>query len=42
MMNTITFAAGSGIVLDFAGGIDFHTALYLTVGGTIDYTLIYS
>ena len=39
--NTITFAAGSGIVLNFPSGISFYHGLYVTVGGTIDYTLLY-
>lgn len=40
MFNTITFSAGSGIELDF-GDVAFSTGLYVTVGGTIDYTVIY-
>ena len=40
MTNTYTLPAGSQVV-NFGEGIDFHTALYLTVGGTIDYTVIY-
>jgi hypothetical protein len=41
LLNTITFAAGSGIVLSFPQGISFNTGLFFTVGGTIDYTALY-
>lgn len=41
LLNTITFAVGSGIVLTFPRGISFNTALFATVGGTIDYTILY-
>ena len=40
--NTYTLAAGSAI-LDFGPeGIDFKRGLYVTKGGTIDYTIIYA
>jgi len=42
MLNTITLAAGSGIVLDFGEGMDFHNGLYYTEGGTADVTIIYN
>lgn len=38
--NTFTFSSGSQ-VLNFPQGIAFSTALYVTVGGTIDYTIVY-
>jgi len=41
LLNTITFAAGSGIQLNFPTGVSFNTGLFVTVGGTIDYTIIY-
>lgn len=41
LLNTITFAAGSGIVLSFPNGISFNTGLFATVGGTIDYTILF-
>lgn len=40
MFNTITLASGSGIWLDM-GGASFHNGLYVTIGGTIDYTVVY-
>ena len=40
ILNTFTFAAGSG-VYHFPKGISFYTGLYATVGGTIDYTILY-
>ena len=39
--NTFTYASGSG-VYTFPSGINFYSGLYATVGGTIDYTIIYS
>jgi hypothetical protein len=42
LLNTITFAAGSGIQLNFPQGVEFGTGLFATVGGTIDYTILYS
>lgn len=41
LINTYTFPAGSGTYM-FPPGIEFVTGLYATVGGTIDYTIIYS
>ena len=41
IFNTITFAAGSGIVLNFPQGVSFNTGLYIEKGGTIDYTILY-
>lgn len=38
--NTITLAAGPQ-VLSFPEPIDFQRGLYVTIGGTIDYTVIY-
>jgi len=40
IMNTFTFPAGSGVYM-FGDGISFYTGLYATVGGTLDYTLLY-
>jgi len=40
ILNTITFAAGSGIVLTFPA-IEFSTGLYATIGGTADITLLW-
>jgi hypothetical protein len=40
IMNTFTFPAGSGIYM-FPGGISFYTGLFATVGGTLDYTILY-
>lgn len=40
LMNTYTFPAGSGMYV-FPAGISFNTGLYATVGGTIDYTILY-
>ena len=40
LLNTITFAAGPQ-VLTLPEPIVFSTGLYATVGGTIDYTIIY-
>lgn len=39
--NTYTFPSGSG-VLTFNNGIAFSRGLYITVSGTIDYTVIYN
>jgi len=41
LLNTYTFPAGSGTYM-FPPGIEFTTGLYATVGGTIDYTIVYS
>jgi len=40
LSNTITFAAGPQ-TLTFPAPVDFQKGLYLTKGGTIDYTVIY-
>lgn len=38
--NTYSFPTGSGTYM-FAEGLDFTRGLYATVGGTIDYTIVY-
>ena len=40
LFNTITFAAGSGIVLKLPA-VEFSTGLYATIGGTADITLLW-
>jgi len=40
LMNTFSFPTGSG-VYTFPKGICFNTGLFATVGGTIDYTILY-
>lgn len=40
IMNTYTFPSGPQ-VLNFPAPINFQTGLYVVVGGTIDYTIIY-
>ena len=40
LLNTITFAAGPQFI-SFPAGISFNTGLFATVGGTIDYTILY-
>lgn len=40
LVNTFTFTAGSGIYT-FPRGISFNTGLFATVGGTLDYTILY-
>lgn len=40
ILNTITLAAGPDKWV-FPVGISFDTGLYVTVGGTIDYTILY-
>ena len=40
IFNTITFAAGSGIVLNLPA-VEFSTGLYATIGGTADITLLW-
>lgn len=42
LLNTITFAAGSGIVHNFPQGISFNTGLYATIGGTADITILWN
>lgn len=41
ILNTITLAAGPQLIQLPAVGVSFYTGLYITVGGTIDYTVIY-
>lgn len=41
LLNTITFAAGPSLWI-IPDGVDFNTGLFVTVGATIDYTIIYS
>ena len=40
IFNTITFAAGSGIVLNLPA-VEFSTGLYATIGGTADITILW-
>jgi len=40
MFNTYSFASGSQ-ELRFPEGVSFNTGLYLTIGGTLDYTILY-
>jgi hypothetical protein len=40
LLNTITLAAGPG-VYTLPMGVSFNTGLFVTVGGTIDYTILY-
>lgn len=42
LLNTITFAAGSGIIVDLGSDVQFSTGLYATIGGTADITLFWS
>jgi hypothetical protein len=41
LLNTITFAAGSGIVVNLGSDIQFSTGLYATIGGTADITIFW-
>lgn len=41
IMNTYTFPSGSGTFM-FGDGMNFVRGLYATVGGTIDFTLLYN
>lgn len=41
LLNTITLAAGPSVWV-LPGPISFGTGLYVTVGGTIDYTIVWS
>lgn len=41
IVNTFTFPSGSG-VYKFPEPVAFYTGLYFTVGGTLDYTIIWS
>jgi len=38
--NTYTFPAGSGMYM-FPKPVDFYTGLFFTVGGTLDYTIVW-
>jgi hypothetical protein len=40
LVNTFTFPAGSG-VYRFPEPIEFYTGLYFTLGGTLDFTIVY-
>lgn len=40
IVNTYTFPAGSGTYM-FPRPIEFYTGLYFTLGGTLDYTIIW-
>ena len=39
ILNTITLTAGPNFI-NFPMGISFYTGLFITVGGTIDYTIL--
>ncbi len=41
IMNTFTFATGSG-VYKFPDDIVFTTGLFATIGGTLDFSIIYN
>ena len=41
VMNTFTLAAGSQ-VLEFPEPIVCNTGIFLTIGGTVDYTVLYN
>lgn len=41
ILNTVTFAAGPTLWTLPSGGVNFNTGLFITVGGTIDYTVFY-
>jgi hypothetical protein len=41
LLNTITFAAGSGIMIDLGADVQFSTGLYADIGGTIDLTIFW-
>jgi len=40
LLNTITFAAGPQTII-LPMGVSFYTGLFATVGGTIDYTILW-
>lgn len=40
LINTFTFPTGSGMYI-FPMGISFNIGLFATVGGTLDYTILY-
>lgn len=41
MLNTFTPPTGTSQVYVFPMGVSFNTGLFITVGGTIDYTVLY-
>lgn len=41
LLNTFTPPTGTSQVYLFPMGISFNTGLFITVGGTIDYTVLY-
>lgn len=41
ILNTITFAAGSGIVVNLPQGLNYSVGLFATIGGTADITIFY-
>lgn len=41
LVNTVTFAAGDVAPRIIPMGISFGTGLFITIGGTIDYTILY-
>ncbi len=41
IVNTYTFPAGSGMY-KFPQPVDFYTGLFFTVGGTLDYTIVWN
>lgn len=41
LCNTITLASGPQVLNFPASGVSFNTGLFITVGGTIDYTIIW-
>jgi hypothetical protein len=41
LLNTITLASGPQILTMPNGPVQFSTGLFVTVGGTIDYTILY-
>lgn len=42
VLNTITLNAGPQFVQLPANGVSFYTGLFITIGGTIDYTVFYN
>jgi len=40
IVNTFTFPSGSGVYM-FPKPIEFYTGLYFTLGGTLDYTIVW-
>jgi hypothetical protein len=41
LLNTITLASGERLITMPNGPVQFSTGLFVTVGGTIDYTILY-